>query len=113
MRIFSVCSSTKGERLKHGGGTQFQGGVWKRFLVRRPQTLTIEVNRNNSKNTILPGVTLDLVDEDPAPYFQTVSQWQAREDQRAKDRQKLLTETPEAHTLRFMPGKADRACVSF
>lgn len=94
--------------LAHGRVKDFWGGVWKRFLVRGPQTLTIEVNRNNSQNTILPGVTLDLVDEDPAPYFQTVAQWQAREDQRTKDQQGLLTETPEAHAQRFLPGKSER-----
>ena len=49
----------------------FWGGVWKRFLVRGPATLTVEVNRNHSLNTILPAVMLDLVDEDPPPYWGT------------------------------------------
>ena len=34
----------------------FWGGVYKRFMVSGPQTLTIEVNRNYSFNTILAGV---------------------------------------------------------
>lgn len=47
----------------------FWGGVWKRFLVRGPAILSVQINRNNSFNTILPGITLDTVDEEPAPYF--------------------------------------------
>ncbi len=47
----------------------FWGGVYKRFLVSGPQTLTIEVNRNYSFNTILAGVFLDELTEQPTPYF--------------------------------------------
>jgi hypothetical protein len=47
----------------------FWGGVWKRFLVQGPMHLTIRVSRNDSFNTILAGVMLDLVDEEPPPYF--------------------------------------------
>jgi len=56
----------------------FWGGVWKRFLVRGPLVLGVQVNRNNSFNTILPAVVLDSVDEEPSPYFQPARQRQAR-----------------------------------
>ena len=49
----------------------FRSGAWKRFLVRGPQELTIEVNKNYSLNTILAGLMLDKLDEKPAPYFST------------------------------------------
>ncbi len=67
----------------------FWGGVWKRFLVRGPVQLTIEVNRNNSFNTILPAVMLDLMDENPPPYTGTPEQ---RLVWRNKQRQLLLTQ---------------------
>jgi hypothetical protein len=49
----------------------FWGGVWKRFLVRGPVMITVRVERNYSLNAILAGVMLDLVDEQPEPYFNT------------------------------------------
>jgi hypothetical protein len=55
--------------LAHGRIVDFWGGVWKRFLVRGPIDLTIELKRNNSLNTVLPTIMLDLVDEEPPPYF--------------------------------------------
>ncbi len=57
----------------------FWGGAYKRFLVRGPTMLTIQINRNHSFNTILPGVMLDLVDELPPPYFQTRQEWEQKQ----------------------------------
>jgi hypothetical protein len=54
---------------------EFWGGVYKRFLVRGPAKLTVQMNRNYSFNTILAGVMLDLVDELPPPYYQTRESW--------------------------------------
>ena len=70
--------------LAHGRIHSFWHGVWKRFLVRGPLSLTVEVNRNYSANTILPAVMLDSVDEDPTPYFHTRDQWNAREAERER-----------------------------
>ena len=56
--------------MAHSRIQSFWGGVWKRFLVRGPCTLGVEVNRNNSFNAILPAVMLDKVEEEPSPYFQ-------------------------------------------
>jgi len=61
--------------LAHGRIRDFWGGVYKRFLVRGPVTLVVKVDRNNSWNTILPGMMLDLADETPPPYFGSVDQW--------------------------------------
>jgi hypothetical protein len=47
----------------------FWYGVWKRFAVTGPCQLVIEVNRNNSFNTILAAVALDEMTPFPAPYF--------------------------------------------
>ena len=88
--------------LAHGRVKDFCGGVWKRFLVRGPITLTVEINRNNSFNTTLPGIMLDLIDEDPPPYFQTLERWSAREVQRGQHRA-LWT----AHPTRFAPANTE------
>ena len=70
--------------LAHGRIVDFYEGVYKRFLVRGPMKLTIQVNRNHSYNTILPGVMLDLVDELPPPYFCTRAAWEAQTAEREK-----------------------------
>ncbi len=93
--------------LAHGRIRGFWGGVYKRFLVRGPVTLAVEVNRNASHNAILPAVLLDLVDEAPAPYFRTVAQGNARAE--ADDRQRLLlTRRPAV----FTPARSDTQAAS-
>ena len=57
--------------LAHTRIVQFCGGPWKRFLVRGPTTLCIQVNRSYSSNAILSGVMLDSLNEEPEPYFTT------------------------------------------
>lgn len=47
----------------------FWGGEWKKFAVRGPQNFTVKVGRNYSFNTILAGVFLDEINEEPQPYF--------------------------------------------
>lgn len=76
----------------HGRVLQYYPGVWKRFLVRGPQTLTVEVNRNHSWNTELDGVMLDLVDETPPPYFGTVTGWEQAQEEREIQRQQAVTQ---------------------
>ena len=75
-----ISGFTSQPELAHGRIQGFWGGVYKRFLVRGPLTLTVKVDRNNSWNTMLPGVMLDLVDETPPPYFGTVASWQQAQD---------------------------------
>jgi len=60
--------------LAHSRIYDFWGGVWKRFLVRGPVVLSVQINRNHSFNTILPAITLDTIEEEPSPYFHLASQ---------------------------------------
>jgi hypothetical protein len=69
--------------LAHGRITNFCGGVWKRFAVRGPIDLTIEINKNYSTNTIICAVTLDLLDGNPPPYYQTFAQYEKHQAARA------------------------------
>ena len=69
----------------------FWGGVYKRFLVSGPQELTIKIAKNNSFNTILAGMFLDLVDEEPPPYFISFDDWQARENSKTQQRREQAT----------------------
>ncbi len=78
--------------LAHDRIRDFWGGVYKRFLVRGPVTLAVKVERNNSRNTILPGMMLDLVEEMPPPYFGTVSDWTEGQKKKEKQRQRALVQ---------------------
>jgi hypothetical protein len=64
--------------LARGRVCQFRGGVWKRYLVRGPNELTIQIGSDFSYDTLLTSVMLDLPDEEPAPYFMSVKSWQAQ-----------------------------------
>ena len=106
--------------MASGRIVDFRGGVWKRFLVRGPRALTIEVNRNHSFNTVLAGVFLDQWQERPAPYFGTADQSKSGAESRAaaqreefngeRAQQKFYAEraTPQQAALRaqrFAPGR--------
>jgi sugar lactone lactonase YvrE len=69
--IGDISGFDKQSEWAHGRIQGFWGGVYKRFLVRGPVTLTVKVDRNNSFNTMLPAAMLDLVDENPPPYHGT------------------------------------------
>lgn len=92
--------------LARGRIHDFRGGVWKRYLVRGPQALTVEVNRNFSFNTVLAGLFLDRLEEQPSPYFGSFEQWQARQTERASQAARLSAEWNSPQRLaRFAPGK--------
>lgn len=74
--FYDIAEFDQKPELAHARASDFWNGVYKRFLVRGPTKLTIQVNRNNSYNTILPAVMLDLVDELPPPYHQTRQEWE-------------------------------------
>jgi hypothetical protein len=76
--FYDISEFDQKPELAHARANDFYGGVYKRFLVRGPAKLTVQVNRNYSFNTILPGVMLDLVDELPPPYFCTRQEWEAK-----------------------------------
>jgi len=84
----------------------FWNGAYKRFLVRGPTTLSICLRRNHSFCTILAGVFLDLVDEEPVPYFHTAEEWNALQADRKNESQALRLEirTPGKRAARFRPG---------
>jgi len=86
-----ISSFNQQPELAHERIQSFYGGVWKRFLVQGPQALTIEINRNNSFNAILPAVMLDLADEAPPPYFETVDQWENVQTHQEEQRQQALS----------------------
>lgn len=93
----------------------FRSGVWKRFLVRGPQQLTVEVNRNYSFNTILAGVTLDELKEKPAPYFRTIEQDRVLDARLQKLATARIQEPKAIYTRNFAPGtsEADAATKLF
>jgi len=76
----------------HGRVANLWGGAWKRFLVRGPTSLTVEINRNNSFNTISPAVMLDLLDETPPPYFGSVDQWEEVQRHNEEQRQEAQSQ---------------------
>ena len=90
----------------------FRNGVYQRFLVRGPQQLDIKIARNNSYNTILAGVFLDSVDEQPAPYFGTVEQWQERQNTRKQHMRELNAQNPAERAARFAPASDEREAAT-
>jgi len=97
--FYDIAEFDQQPELAHARAQDFYGGVYKRFLVRGPAKLTIQINRNYSFNTILAGVMLDLVDELPPPYFQTRATWertQAEQSQLPASATKFAPVTDEA-----------------
>ena len=85
----------------------FRSSVWKRFLVRGPQKLTIEVSKNYSFNTILAGIMLDELKEKPAPYFRTVAQDRVLDARLNKAKSKRIGETSSTRNGRFAPATTE------
>lgn len=104
LNITQITNFQKQPELARGTIRDFVGGVWKRFLVRGPQELTVEVNRNYSFNTILAAVTLDKTDEEAAPYFHTSDEDRVLETKRAALRTSLNAQTPLQRASRFAAG---------
>ncbi len=92
----------------------FWGGLYKRFLVYGPAELTVEINRNYSHNTLLAAATLDLVDEEPLPYFHTRDEWKRITTEQEAKRQTVASEAqaPEQHTARFKAGATEAEAAS-
>ena len=67
--LFDISGFDKAPELATSRWRDFWGSSWKRFAVRGPQQLTIKLDRNYSYNTILAGVFLDEINEEPDPYF--------------------------------------------
>lgn len=97
--------------LAHVRQRDFWGGVYKRFLVRGPQQLTVEIAKNNSFNTLLAGAFLDLVDEQPPPYFGTVASWRKQRQAREQGRDQLIAQDPQKHKARFAPAADEKGAA--
>ncbi len=76
--FYDIVEFDQKPELAHARIQDFWGGVYKRFLVRGPTKLTVQINRNDSFNTMLSGVMLDLVDELPPPYYCTRQEWESK-----------------------------------
>ena len=68
--------------------------------------------KNNSRNTILAGAFLDLVDERPAPYFGSVAWWQKRQSAREQERDELRAQSAEVRAARFAPSRDEQDAVT-
>ena len=90
----------------------FRRGVWKRFVVRGPQELTIQVDKNYGFNTILAGIMLDEMKEQPAPYFRTVREDRVLDAKNDRSIALRLKEPPEIHAKRFAPATTESAAAS-
>jgi Two component regulator propeller len=86
--------------------TNFWNGVYKRFLVRGPDKVTVKLARNYSVDTTVAGVFLDLPDQRPPPYFESVEKWQERRANKQKMIVDLSRQWNDSHSfddLQFNP----------
>jgi hypothetical protein len=90
------------EEVARGRICGFWGGVWLRYYVQGAFSLTIQLNKGSSKNTILAGMMLDYVDERPVPYFCTLHEWQDETERRGGARAALLAESTAQRSGRFL-----------
>ena len=103
LNITQIKNFAKNPELARGRIRDFWGGVWKRFLVHGPQDITIELGRNYSFNTILAAITLDTLDDEPAPYFKTWDEQRVLDAKRETMRATLQRESAAQHLKRFAP----------
>ncbi len=80
-----VSSFDQQPELARSRWRDFWGSSWKRFAVRGPQEITVKLDRNHSFNTMLSGVFLDEINDEPEPYFdaQPNTTWSATSAQPA------------------------------
>jgi hypothetical protein len=84
----------------------FWSGVYKRFFVRGPCNVWVQVRRNYSDVAKLSGMMLDLADETPPPYFMTPQQWdeaQTRKLQRDNAQRQAFANSPATRAAQFAP----------
>jgi hypothetical protein len=108
--LLAIAGFEKQPELARARMNDIWSGAYKRFLVRGPTEITLRVGRNHSFNTILAGVFVDLVDEYPVPYFQSMAEWQLAVADREKERQALQAEwlsAGGANLRRFRPKQTD------
>jgi hypothetical protein len=101
LNLSDIEDFSKQPDLAHGRIRDFWGGVYERYLVRGPTEITVEVDRNHSFCTILAGVFLDLVEEEPLPYFHSFLEWEDILKNQETERLQLSREPPGDHATRF------------
>jgi len=114
--FYDIVEFDQKPELARGRINDFWGGVYKRYLVRGPAKLTVQLNRNHSSCTMLSGVMLDLMDELPPPYYCTRQEWEAKAAGDAEGKAVpfvAATDAPEAAqrlaaALAAMPNKNER-----
>jgi hypothetical protein len=105
--LANISDFNRQPELAHGRIRDFWGSVYERYLVRGPTEITVEINRNHSFCTILAGLFLDLVDEEPVPYFHDLDEWKVLGEMEEKLCEVLRKETPAEHTARFRPSESE------
>jgi hypothetical protein len=105
--LSDISGFEKAPELARSRMRDFWGAAYKRFLVRGPTEITIKVGRNHSHNAILAGVFLDLVEEEPVPYFHSLEEWKTLCAKQEKDRQLLRAQAPTDRAARFQPGQSE------
>ena len=70
--------------LASGRLRDFWGSSWKKFAVRGPRELTVEIDHHYSFNAMLSGVFLDEINEEPDPYFDAATAEAATAEARAQ-----------------------------
>jgi hypothetical protein len=70
----------------------FWGGVYKRFLVRGPLQLKIQISREYSTNTIFNGIFLDLPEERPVGYYSDSNEWDSAQLKARIERVNAITQ---------------------
>jgi hypothetical protein len=90
-KLYDISTFEQQPELVRGRIRDFWGGVWKRYMVNGPTTLTIRLKRNWAFCTILSGVMLDLQDECPAPYFSNVQEWTKEHTAKCDKARKFLS----------------------
>jgi sugar lactone lactonase YvrE len=110
--MMNISGFGRQQELGHGRTRDFWGGVYERYLVRGPTRVAVEVDRNHSFCTILAGVFLDLVDEEPVPYFHSLDEWQSLSDQKTKECESLRNQSADELAARFHPASSEAKAVA-
>ncbi len=104
--IYDVSDFNRETELARGRVHDFRSGVWKRFLVRGPRQVTVEIARNYSTVTKFSAIALDELKPTPAPYFRTVRQDRVLDIQQQSLANDLMTQSRGAYLWRFKPERS-------
>lgn len=109
--IYDVSNFNQQSELARGRIHDFRSGVWKRFLVRGPRQVTLEMARNYSTVTKFSAIALDELKPTPAPYFRTVAEDRVLGLQQQTLVNGLMTQSRGAYLWRFKPERSSMAAA--